>query len=46
MHGYGVYTYSDGRKYEGYYANDKREGQGKYKWKNGTIYDGEWKDGR
>jgi hypothetical protein len=26
MHGYGVLTWKDGKKYEGYFVNDKREG--------------------
>jgi hypothetical protein len=30
MHGYGVYTWKDGRRYEGYYEMDKKHGYGVY----------------
>lgn len=46
MHGYGVFVWEDGRKYEGSYVDDKKEGRGKFTWPDGRIYDGEWKDGR
>ena len=26
--------------------NDKREGNGVFKWKDGRVYDGQWKDGK
>ena len=26
--------------------NDKREGKGSFFWKDGRIYDGQWKDGK
>lgn len=32
MHGKGIYTWSDGRIYEGEYLNDKKHGFGIYKW--------------
>ena len=32
MHGQGVYMGAAGRKYEGYYLNDKKHGFGIYKW--------------
>lgn len=32
MHGKGVYTWKDGRKYEGEYINDKKHGNGVYTW--------------
>ena len=32
MHGKGIYTWSDGRKYQGYYLNDKKHGFGIYTW--------------
>ena len=34
MHGRGVYTWKDGRKYEGEYENDKKHGYGIYSWVN------------
>ena len=46
MHGKGVFTWPDGRKYEGDYKNDHKEGQGKFEWPNGRIYEGEWKLGK
>lgn len=45
--GYGVMTYSHNEKnrlkYEGYYKDDQRHGNGKMAFKIGDIYDGEWK---
>lgn len=32
MHGSGVYSWKDGRRYEGEYQNDKKEGFGIYTW--------------
>ena len=46
MHGYGVYTWTDGRKYEGHYENDKKNGQGTYKWADGRFYIGGWLNGK
>ena len=46
MHGNGVFVWEDGRKYEGNYADDKKDGIGKFTWPDGRIYDGDWKDGR
>jgi hypothetical protein len=38
--GYGVYTYSDGRKYQGAWLDDKITGKGKLTYPNGDIYEG------
>ena len=46
MDGYGVFTWSDGRKYEGEYVDDKKHGQGTYVWADGRSYTGGWKDGK
>jgi len=35
MHGRGVFTWPDGRKYEGEYVEDKKEGQGVFYWPDG-----------
>ena len=44
-HGYGVYDWKDGSKYEGQFAHGKRNGQGAQLNANGTIYhNGFWKD--
>lgn len=40
MHGKGLYTWLDGRKYEGDYENDKKHGLGVYTWADGRIYSG------
>jgi len=42
MHGRGVYTFPDGRKYEGMYVNDKKSGYGIYTKKSGKLYEGCW----
>jgi len=41
-HGYGIYSWFDGSKYEGYYKNDLREGFGKIYWIKGEKYIGYW----
>ncbi len=46
MHGKGLYTWGDGRKYEGEYLNDKKHGFGKYVWADGRAYIGYWGNGK
>jgi hypothetical protein len=46
MHGSGVFTWHDGRRYEGDYFDDKKEGQGIFTWPDGRKYDGQWKNGK
>ena len=46
MDGTGVFTWSDGRKYEGEYVDDKKEGHGVFTWPDGRQYDGSWKNGK
>ena len=46
MHGYGVYTWKDGRKYEGEYIKDRKQGMGVYLWADGRKYEGMWLNGR
>ena len=36
---------TNGFKYEGQYAKDKKHGKGKYTYPNGDIYNGQWKEG-
>ena len=45
MHGKGVYSWKDGRKFEGEYQFDKKHGYGCYRWSDGRKYIGEWKNG-
>ena len=46
MDGTGVFTWADGRKYEGEYVEDKKEGHGIFTWPDQRRYDGQWKDGK
>ena len=32
----------DGSKYDGYYDNGKKHGRGRYRWADGSEYDGDW----
>ena len=36
----------DGRKFEGLYENNKKNGLGKYTWADGSSYEGNYKDGK
>lgn len=40
--GYGVYTYSNGDKYEGNWLNNMKEGKGYFFYNNGELYMGHW----
>jgi len=44
--GYGVYTWSDGEKFEGDWKNGKQDGKGTYFYSNGSKYIGGWKNGK
>ena len=47
MHGEGVvFTWPNGRKYIGSFANDKKEGYGIHEWMDGRKYRGYWHLGR
>ena len=46
MNGKGIYTWPDGKKYEGDYYNDKKHGHGIFTWANGYKYDGSWLEGK
>lgn len=45
-HGHGIYTWPDGRQYEGEYYNDKKHGFGIYTWADGRRYEGNWEHGK
>ena len=42
----GVFTWPDGKRYEGDYVEDNKEGEGTFKWPDGRVYEGEWKNGK
>ncbi len=44
QNGYGLYKYSNGEIYLGYFKNGKRHGYGNYLWSN-SNYTGNWKNG-
>ena len=46
LEGRGIFTWPDGRKYEGEYKNDKKEGYGIFNWNNGNQYKGFWMNGK
>ena len=45
-HGYGVYTYADGGRFEGEWIDDKVHGRGVSVYASGNCYEGEWVDGK
>jgi hypothetical protein len=46
MSGFGKFIFADGKKYEGFYFNDKKHGYGVFSWLNGKRYEGWWVDGK
>jgi hypothetical protein len=46
MEGMGLYTWNDGRSYEGFYKDDKKHGFGIYIWADGRKYEGYWVKGK
>jgi hypothetical protein len=46
MHGKGVFSWLDGRTYDGEYSDDKKEGNGIFRWPDGRRYEGQWLDGK
>ena len=55
MHGIGLFKWSDGRRYEGQYSDDKKEGLGTFEWyilsikiyrPDGRKYIGKWLNGK
>lgn len=40
MHGVGLFTWPDGKKYNGKYVNDKKDGYGEFYWPEGKVYKG------
>lgn len=46
MDGFGIYSWKDGRQYEGQYKEDKKHGYGIYTWADGRKYEGWWYRGK
>ena len=46
MNGHGVLTWPDGRRYEGAFEKDLREGLGTMIWPDGRKYVGPWYQGK
>ena len=46
MSGNGVLVHPDGKKYEGSFVKDKKEGYGVFSWEDGRQYDGMWANGK
>lgn len=45
MNGDGVYSWLDGKKYQGGYIDGVKNGHGEMTWPNGKIYRGNWVKG-
>ena len=45
MNGFGKYSYSDGKIYEGEFVNDIKHGKGKMTFPDGTIHEGNFVNG-
>ena len=43
-HGFGVYTWTDGSKYSGYWENNTAHGFGRLEHANGEVYEGNWEN--
>lgn len=49
MHGFGRFSFGDGKVYEGYYKNDKKDGYGVFVWPSEPQprrYEGWWANGK
>ena len=46
MDGRGMFTWKDGRVYDGEYKEDIKHGQGMFKWPDGRTWDGQWRNGK
>ena len=45
-HGFGKYSWADGRMYEGCWCNGKQHGEGKYYLPDGKMKVGVWENGK
>lgn len=46
MEGKGIFKWPDGKKYDGEYVNNHKEGTGTMYNEDGSYYKGEWKNGK
>jgi len=46
IHGNGIYTWPDGKYYNGEYHQDQKQGYGIYRWPDGKQYEGGWLAGK
>jgi hypothetical protein len=42
----GIFSWPDGRRYEGDYRDDKKDGNGVFSWNDGRKYEGQWANGK
>nr|GMC80682.1 phosphatidylinositol 4-phosphate 5-kinase 4-like [Ipomoea batatas] len=45
MHGFGVYKFGNGHRYEGAWHEGRRQGFGTYTFRNGETQSGHWQNG-
>lgn len=45
MHGFGVYRFANGHRYEGAWHEGRRQGLGMYTFRNGETQSGHWQNG-
>lgn len=45
MHGFGVYQFGNGHRYEGAWHEGRRQGLGMYTFRNGETQSGHWQNG-
>lgn len=45
MHGFGVYQFANGHRYEGAWHEGRRQGLGMYTFRNGETQAGHWQNG-
>ena len=45
MHGFGVYLFANGHRYEGAWHEGRRQGLGMYTFRNGETKSGHWQNG-
>lgn len=46
MNGYGQFRWPGGKNYKGMYEKDLKHGRGKMVYGDGTVYDGDWFQGK